>query len=61
VVVEQSGPAQGWTSVFTKDSYTLDANVENLTLQDKTGVHLSDTQTFENMALGPITDGEENG
>ena len=45
-------------SVFTKDSYTLDANVENLTLQDKTGTHLSDTQTFENMTLGPITDGE---
>jgi large repetitive protein len=58
VIVEQSGVGTGVDSVFTTDSYTLDANVENLTLQDKTGTHLSDTQTFENMTLGPITDGE---
>ena len=58
VIVELNGNTNGLDQVFTTDSYTLDANVENLTLQDKTGTHLSDTQTFEGMTLGPITDGE---
>jgi Ca2+-binding RTX toxin-like protein len=58
VIVELNGNTNGIDQVFTTDSFTLDANVENLTLQDKTGTHLSDTQTFDNMTLGPITDGE---
>ncbi|MEA2879412.1 MAG: large repetitive protein [Hyphomicrobiales bacterium] len=52
-VQENSG--QGTDEVRAIESYTLDANVENLTLLDN-GV--SDTQDFENFDIGPITDGE---
>jgi VCBS repeat-containing protein len=54
-VVELNGNAGGIDAVFTKDSFTLGANVENLSLLENS---VSDTQTFETMALGPITDGE---
>jgi VCBS repeat-containing protein len=47
-------PNQGTDEVRSTSSFTLSANVENLTLLDGP----SDTETFENMALGPITDGE---
>jgi Ca2+-binding RTX toxin-like protein len=40
--------------VQSSASYTLSANVENLTLVDAA----SNTQTFDDMALGPIADGE---
>ena len=53
--VELNGNAGGIDAVFTKDSFTLDANVENLTLLEN-GV--SNTQTFDGMALGAITNGE---
>jgi Ca2+-binding RTX toxin-like protein len=58
VVVEQPGGGTA-DEVRTTDSYTLGNEVENLTLQDKTGTHLTDTQIFDNMGLGPITDGED--
>jgi Ca2+-binding RTX toxin-like protein len=48
------GSSGGTDEVRTTTSYTLPANVENLTLLDGT----TDTQTFDNMALGPIHDGD---
>jgi hypothetical protein len=48
------GASGGTDEVRATTSFTLSANVENLTLLDGT----SDTQTFDNMALGSITDGE---
>jgi VCBS repeat-containing protein/parallel beta-helix repeat protein len=48
-------PGAGTDSVFSTDSYTLSHDVENLTLLD-TGV--SNTQNFNGMALGPITNSE---
>ena len=59
IVVEANGG--GTDLVQTTDSYTLGANVENLTLQDKTGTNLSHTETFDNLPLGPIANGEANG
>ena len=44
----------GTDLVQTSVSYTLGANVENLTLHRRG----RNTQTFDDMALGPITDGE---
>ena len=44
----------GTDEVRSTDSITLSSNVENLTLLDGD----SDTQTFDDMSLGPITDGE---
>jgi Ca2+-binding RTX toxin-like protein len=44
----------GADTVQSTVSYTLGANVENLTLTDAD----SDTQTFDNMATGPIANGE---
>ncbi len=44
----------GTDEVRSTDSITLPANVENLTLLDAA----SDTQTFDNMPLGQITNGE---
>ena len=54
-VIEQ--PNQGIDEIRTTTTYTLPANVENLTLLDTTPGP-SNTQTFENMAVGPITNGE---
>lgn len=51
-IVELGGG--GTDEVRTTDSFTLPVNVENLTLLDGD----SNTQTFDNMAVGPITDGE---
>jgi hypothetical protein len=51
-VIEQ--PNQGTDEVRTTDSFTLPANVDNLTLLDGA----TDTQTFDNMPVGPITNGE---
>ncbi|MEA2874670.1 MAG: hypothetical protein QOH67_4998, partial [Hyphomicrobiales bacterium] len=51
----QESNGQGTDEVRATESYTLDANVENLTLLDN-GV--SDTQDFASFGLGPITDGE---
>ena len=45
----------GIDTVQTTDSYTLGANVENLTLRTRPAQ--SNTQTFDDMALGPITNG----
>ena len=59
IVVEASGG--GTDLVQTTDSYTLGANVENLTLQDKAGTHLSDTQTFENFTAGTQISNGQNG
>jgi len=50
-------PGGGIDSVEAWSSYTLPANVENLTLLDTPPV-VSNTQTLDNMALGPITNGE---
>ena len=47
-------PNQGTDEVRTTTSFTLPANVENLTLLAGD----SNTQTFDDMPLGPITDGE---
>src|SRR5262249_6642431 len=47
-------PNGGTDEVRTTTNYTLPANVENLTLLDGA----TDTQTFDSMALGPITNGE---
>jgi len=49
------GSNAGTDQVFTTDSYTLSANVENLTLLDN-GV--SRTEAFGNFDLGPIANGE---
>src|SRR5262249_18546442 len=46
-------PNQGTDEVRTTTSFVLPANVENLTLLGGTN-----TQTFDDMALGPITNGE---
>src|SRR5207248_5813310 len=54
-VVELNGNVGGIDQVNATGSYTLDANVENLTLVDN-GV--TNTQTFDGMAVGPITNGE---
>jgi VCBS repeat-containing protein len=51
----QENNGEGTDEVRATESYTLDANVENLTLLD---LGASDTQDFENFDLGPITDGE---
>src|SRR5262249_7714564 len=60
IIVEGNSANSGVDSVFTTDSYTLGVNVENLTLQDKTGAHLSDTQTFENFTAGTqISNGQD--
>ncbi|MBR0850306.1 cadherin-like domain-containing protein [Bradyrhizobium diazoefficiens] len=56
VIVEGNGASSGVDSVFTTDSYTLSANVENLTLQDTAGAPTS-TQTFDDLPLGPIANG----
>src|SRR5207253_1878741 len=53
--VEANGNAGGIDTVFTKDSFTLEANVENLTLLENS---VSNTQTFDGMSPGPITNGE---
>jgi Ca2+-binding RTX toxin-like protein len=53
--VEGNGNAGGIDAVFTKDSFTLEANVENLTLVENS---VSNTQSFDGMSLGPITNGE---
>ena len=45
---------EGADTVQSSVSYTLGANVENLTLTDAD----SDTQTFDDMATGPIANGE---
>ena len=45
---------EGTDTVITADSHTLAANVENLTLVDLG----SNTQTFDDMALGAISNGE---
>jgi Ca2+-binding RTX toxin-like protein len=54
-IVEQLN--EGTDEVRTALSYTLPANVENLTLLE-TPHGPSDTQTFNNMALGPIINGD---
>jgi len=51
-IVEQSN--EGTDEVRSTDSIVLSANVENLTLLDSSAL----TQTFDDMALGPITNGE---
>jgi len=53
--VEANGNAGGIDTVFTKDSFTLEASVENLTLSENS---VSNTQTFDGMPAGPITNGE---
>jgi Ca2+-binding RTX toxin-like protein len=52
VIVEN--PSEGIDEVRTTTSFTLPANVENLTLLDGA----SNTQTFDDMVLGPILNGE---
>jgi hypothetical protein len=47
-------PNQGTDEVRTTTSFTLPANVENLTLLAGD----SNTQTFDDMSVGPITNGE---
>src|SRR5262249_38511167 len=47
-------PNQGVDQVLSTDSITLSDNVENLTLLDAA----TNTQTFDNMATGPIANGE---
>jgi hypothetical protein len=54
-IVEQLN--EGTDEVRTALSYALPANVENLTLLE-TPHGPSDIQTFDNMAVGPITNGE---
>src|SRR5262245_26098291 len=51
-IVEAAG--QGTDEVRSTDSIVLSANVENLTLLDGD----RNVQTFDDMGLGPITDGE---
>ena len=52
--VEGSGPGTGTDTVQSSVTYTLAANVENLTLMDAgTG-----TENFENFTAGEITNGE---
>ena len=51
-IVENTG--EGTDEVVTSDSHTLAANVENLTLTDGA----SNTETFDDFAVGPIADGE---
>ena len=52
--VEGSGPGTGTDTVQSSVTYTLAANVENLTLTDAgTG-----TENFENFSAGEITNGE---
>jgi hypothetical protein len=53
-VVEGNGANSGTDEIRTTDSYTLGANVENLTLLDGA----THTDNFTNFDIGPITNGE---